>query len=238
MFAWRAAPRKPARPRRTGPPARRSGPAIGTLDSGGRMFSQRPDRSPWWQASSSRCWSASPAPPRRARPCRPASRAASPTTAAAPCPASSVTIKSPALQAPQLETVSDDAGRYRFASLPGGIYTVTFQLAGFKTVTREGLRLDANFVATIDAQHGHRPARRDRHRHRRLRRSSTCAAPPSSPTSRRRPSRSCPRRAATRTSASWRPASASTASPTSAATRPAAAAARWSTTARATAARR
>src|SRR4029450_2083724 len=67
-------------------------------------------------------------------------------------PGVSVPIKSPALQTPELESVSDELGRYRFAQLPGGVYTVTFQLAGFKTVTREGLRVDANFVATIDAR--------------------------------------------------------------------------------------
>lgn len=69
-------------------------------------------------------------------------------------PGVSVSIKGPALQVPQMDTVSDDAGRYRFARLPGGTYVVTFQLTGFKTVTREGLRLDANFVATIDASLG------------------------------------------------------------------------------------
>jgi hypothetical protein len=67
-------------------------------------------------------------------------------------PGVSVVIRSPALQLPQMETVSDDAGRYRFARLPGGTYVVTFQLAGFRTVTRDGLRLDANFVATIDGR--------------------------------------------------------------------------------------
>jgi hypothetical protein len=69
-------------------------------------------------------------------------------------PGVSVTIRSTALQAPQLETVSDENGNYRFARLPGGTYSVTFQLSGFKTVTREQLKLDANFVATIDAQLG------------------------------------------------------------------------------------
>jgi hypothetical protein len=69
-------------------------------------------------------------------------------------PGVSVTISSPALQVPQMEAVSDERGQYRFARLPGGTYVVTFQLAGFKTVTREGLRLDANFVATIDASLG------------------------------------------------------------------------------------
>ena len=67
-------------------------------------------------------------------------------------PGVTVTLRGDALQVPQLETVSDEAGRYRFARLPGGTYTVTFQLAGFSTVTREALRLDANFVATIDAK--------------------------------------------------------------------------------------
>jgi hypothetical protein len=66
-------------------------------------------------------------------------------------PGVTVTLRSPALQAPQLETVSDGAGRYRFAQLPGGTYTLEFQLSGFKTVTRDGVRLDANFIATIDA---------------------------------------------------------------------------------------
>ena len=69
-------------------------------------------------------------------------------------PGVSVVITSPALQLPQMEAVSDEAGRYRFSRLPGGIYTVTFQLTGFKTVTRTGLRLDANFVATIDGRLG------------------------------------------------------------------------------------
>ena len=67
-------------------------------------------------------------------------------------PGVSVTIRSPALQVPQLETVADEGGRYRFARLPGGTYAVTFQLAGFKSVTRDALRLDANFVATIDTR--------------------------------------------------------------------------------------
>ncbi len=69
-------------------------------------------------------------------------------------PGATVVITSPALQLPQIETVSDEAGRYRFSRLPGGTYTVTFQLAGFKTVTRANLRLDANFVATIDGRLG------------------------------------------------------------------------------------
>src|SRR5436190_4890254 len=66
-------------------------------------------------------------------------------------PGVAVTISSPALLAPQLEAVSDENGRYRFANLPGGAYTVTFALSGFQKLTRTDLRVDASFVATLDA---------------------------------------------------------------------------------------
>src|SRR3954454_12773687 len=67
-------------------------------------------------------------------------------------PGVAVTVKSPALQAPQLETVTDNDGRYRVPGLRGGSYTVTFALGGFQTVVREGLNLDAGFAATLDVR--------------------------------------------------------------------------------------
>ena len=67
-------------------------------------------------------------------------------------PGVTVTIKSPALQSAQLEAVTDAAGRYRFTTLPGGEYTVTFSLPGFRTMVRQGLKLGSGFVATVDAQ--------------------------------------------------------------------------------------
>ena len=67
-------------------------------------------------------------------------------------PGVTVTIQSPALQSAQLEAVSDAAGRYRFTTLPGGEYTVTFSLPGFRTMVRQGLKLGSGFVATVDAQ--------------------------------------------------------------------------------------
>jgi hypothetical protein len=67
-------------------------------------------------------------------------------------PGVAVTVKSPALQAPQLETVTDNDGRYRVPGLRGGSYTVTFVLSGFQTVVREGLNLDAGFAATLDVR--------------------------------------------------------------------------------------
>lgn len=65
-------------------------------------------------------------------------------------PGVGVSISSAALQARQLEAVSDENGRYRFTTLPGGQYVATFTLTGFRTIVRQGLRLDAGFVATVD----------------------------------------------------------------------------------------
>lgn len=65
-------------------------------------------------------------------------------------PGVTVTISSPALQAPQLVAVSDAEGRYRFTALPAGVYNATFQLSGFQTLQRQGLVLTVGFVATID----------------------------------------------------------------------------------------
>src|SRR5690348_17061659 len=58
-------------------------------------------------------------------------------------PGVTVTITSRSLQAPQLTTVTDESGHYRFPQLPGGIYTVTFELSGFQRVIRSDLNVDA-----------------------------------------------------------------------------------------------
>ena len=44
---------------------------------------------------------------------------------------------------------TDAAGVYRFDRLPPGAYTVKFELQGFKTVTRDDIRVSAAFVATV-----------------------------------------------------------------------------------------
>ena len=67
-------------------------------------------------------------------------------------PGVSVTISSPALQAPQMDGVTDENGRYRFTALPRGVYTVTFTLSGFQKSTRSDLNLDAGFIATLDTR--------------------------------------------------------------------------------------
>src|SRR5258705_2115347 len=66
-------------------------------------------------------------------------------------PGETVTATSPSLQVPQVTTVSDAEGRYRLTPLPIGTYTVTFELSGFRTFRREGIRLTAGFTARLDA---------------------------------------------------------------------------------------
>ena len=46
---------------------------------------------------------------------------------------------------------TDGAGQYQIVNLRPGRYTVTFSLAGFVTVKREGVELTGSFTATIDA---------------------------------------------------------------------------------------
>lgn len=65
-------------------------------------------------------------------------------------PGVTVTISSPALQAPQVEAVTDENGRFRFTALPRGMYTVTFVLSGFQKLTRPDVSLDAGFIASLD----------------------------------------------------------------------------------------
>ena len=48
--------------------------------------------------------------------------------------------------------VSDGDGNYRIADLRPGTYSVSFTLPGFKTFTRDGLQLQAEFTATINAE--------------------------------------------------------------------------------------
>lgn len=67
-----------------------------------------------------------------------------------PLPGVAVTIKSPALILPQMDMVTTASGTFRFPGLPPGLYTVTFQLTGFKTLVREGIRVSVGLTTTID----------------------------------------------------------------------------------------
>jgi hypothetical protein len=65
-------------------------------------------------------------------------------------PGVTATLTSPALQVPQMVQVTDADGNYRFVDLPAGSYTLKFELPGFATMVREGVRLTIGFVARID----------------------------------------------------------------------------------------
>ncbi len=63
-----------------------------------------------------------------------------------------VSLTSPALQVPRLEAVTNSEGIYRFAQLPGGVYQVRFELAGFQSVIRDGLQVGVGFAAKLDME--------------------------------------------------------------------------------------
>jgi hypothetical protein len=65
-------------------------------------------------------------------------------------PGVSVTVRSPALQVPQITTVTDERGEYRITPLPIGTYTVVYELSGFQTLRLENVRLSAGFTAKLD----------------------------------------------------------------------------------------
>jgi hypothetical protein len=66
-------------------------------------------------------------------------------------PGVTVTVAGPALIQTQT-TVTTSDGSYRYPALPPGVYTVTFELAGFQTIKREDIRLGLNQTLSIDAQ--------------------------------------------------------------------------------------
>ncbi len=67
-------------------------------------------------------------------------------------PGVTVEAASPALIEQQRTVVTDGAGRYSIVNLRPGTYSVTFSLAGFSTVRREGIVLEGTFTAQVDAQ--------------------------------------------------------------------------------------
>lgn len=72
-------------------------------------------------------------------------------TSGAVMPGVSVTLTSPVLLQALTATTSE-TGTYRFPQLAIGLYTVRFELPGFRTVVREGIRIEIGFNAQINAQ--------------------------------------------------------------------------------------
>ena len=65
-------------------------------------------------------------------------------------PGVTVTITSPVLLQPQVATTGS-SGAYRFPGVPIGVYSVKFELSGFSTVVREGVRIEIGQNAQINA---------------------------------------------------------------------------------------
>ena len=83
-------------------------------------------------------------------------------------PGVTVEASSPVLIEKVRSGISDSTGQYRIPDLPPGIYTVTFTLPGFATVSREGVEVAGGGVTTINADMRVGAAHRNHHRHRRI----------------------------------------------------------------------
>ncbi len=62
-----------------------------------------------------------------------------------------VTVSGPAAMGTPTST-TNESGIYRVPSLPPGEYTVRFELTGFGTVIREGIRVGVGFTATVNTE--------------------------------------------------------------------------------------
>jgi hypothetical protein len=67
-------------------------------------------------------------------------------------PGVTVEASSPALIEKARAVVTDSTGQYRIVDLRPGTYTVTFTLAGFASVKREGIELTGSFTATVNPE--------------------------------------------------------------------------------------
>ena len=67
-------------------------------------------------------------------------------------PGVTVEAASPALIEKVRSVVTDDSGQYRIVDLRPGTYSVTFTLAGFTTVKREGIELTGSFNAPVSVE--------------------------------------------------------------------------------------
>src|SRR5262245_17441510 len=68
-------------------------------------------------------------------------------------PGVTVTLSGPILLQP-LTAVTSETGTYQFPRLEIGTYTVKFELAGFKTVVNEGIRVTVGFNAQVNGSMG------------------------------------------------------------------------------------
>ena len=71
-------------------------------------------------------------------------------TSGAVLPGVTVEAASPVLIEKVRTVVTDDQGRYNIVDLRPGVYRVTFTLAGFNTLVRDGVTLTSGFTAAIN----------------------------------------------------------------------------------------
>ena len=65
-------------------------------------------------------------------------------------PGVTVTASSPSMIGLQTR-VTNENGSYRFPAVPPGTYALTFELAGFSTVKRDGIQISLGFTANVNA---------------------------------------------------------------------------------------
>jgi len=66
-------------------------------------------------------------------------------------PGVTVTAVSPSMIGAQTQ-VTNENGTYRFPAVPPGVYSLTFELAGFSTVKRDGVSISLGFTANVNAE--------------------------------------------------------------------------------------
>ena len=71
-------------------------------------------------------------------------------TSGAVLPGTTVTVAGPALIQPRV-AVTSETGTYRVPELPIGTYSVTFELAGFRTLSLQDIRVTIGFRAQVNA---------------------------------------------------------------------------------------
>jgi hypothetical protein len=74
-------------------------------------------------------------------------------TSGAVLPGVTVTLTGPVLLQP-LVAVTGATGTYQFPRIEIGVYSVKFELTGFKTVVNEGIRVTVGFSAQVSPQMG------------------------------------------------------------------------------------
>jgi len=61
-----------------------------------------------------------------------------------------VILTSPALVIPSMDTITNEKGRYRFLSLPPGIYELTYIRVGLEKIVRKGIHVHIGKTVTLD----------------------------------------------------------------------------------------